>query len=114
MVELRFGLRSSLTLLNKEGTDLKLKVPLTEGGFRGIKAFGYKHASNAGCQSISLPCHCDRSIHPSKSTQKPVILPQINFGLPEITELLVQPGTAEKTRNGILWLEDSFAIPISA
>jgi hypothetical protein len=37
IVELRFGLRSSLTLLNKEGTDLKLKVPLIKGDLGGSK-----------------------------------------------------------------------------
>jgi hypothetical protein len=37
IAELRFGLRSSLTLLNKEGTDLKLKVPLNKGDLGGSK-----------------------------------------------------------------------------
>jgi hypothetical protein len=37
IAELRFGLRSSLALLNKEGTDLKLKVPLIKGDLGGSK-----------------------------------------------------------------------------
>jgi glycosyltransferase involved in cell wall biosynthesis len=37
IAELRFGLRSSLTLLNKEGTELELKVPLIKGDLGGSK-----------------------------------------------------------------------------
>jgi hypothetical protein len=37
IAELRFRLRSYLTLLIKEGTDLKLKVPLIKGDLGGSK-----------------------------------------------------------------------------
>ena len=55
IAELRSMLRSSLTLLNKEGTELKAWSPPYQGGFRGIETFAYKQFLKNQLSFSSIP-----------------------------------------------------------